>query len=44
MGQHIRGGCNLDADFMGDAGDIVSKNKKAVEETRQIGQAYLSLN
>ena len=44
MGQHIRGGCNLDANFMGDAGNIVSKNKRAVEETGQIGQVYLHLN
>lgn len=38
MGQHKRGGCNLDANFMEDAGDIVSKNETAVEETEQIGQ------
>jgi len=26
MGQYERGGCNLDANFMGDVGEIVSKN------------------
>jgi hypothetical protein len=44
MGHHKMGGCNLDANFMGDAGDIVSKNETAFEETGQTGQVYLHLN
>jgi hypothetical protein len=44
MGQHKRCGCNLDANFMADAGDIVSKNEMAIEETEQTGQVYLHLN
>jgi hypothetical protein len=38
MGQHNRGGCNLDENLGGDAGDIVSENETAVEETGQTGQ------
>lgn len=34
----------VDANFMEDAGDNVSKNEMAIDETEQIGQVYLHLN